>query len=118
MDKETQKKIDRVIDFIEKDRLMAEDPFFSTRLLARTEDYFSGNKKNIDINPFRIRLQPVFAIAIIVLGIFIGVFSGNRLSTEKQKESDSERIGRIEQYANESFITEIKSPVEEQLLSK
>ena len=46
MNKETQEKVNRILDYIEKDRLVPEDPFFSTRLIARTEDYFSKKEIN------------------------------------------------------------------------
>jgi hypothetical protein len=118
MNKETQEKVDRILDYIEKDRLVPEDPFFRTRLLARTESYFSGTKKNTELVILRLKLQPILAIAAIVFGLFIGIFSGSRLSIAKPGVSDSERNAQIKKYANESFISEINSPVEEQLLSK
>lgn len=118
MDNETQEKVNRILDYIEKDRLVPEDPFFRTRLLARTEGYFSGKKKNAEFSILRVKLQPVLAIAAIVLGLFVGIFSGSRLSIVKPGVSDSERNAQLEKYANESFISEINSPVEEQLLSK
>ena len=118
MNKETQEKVNRILDYIEKDRLVPEDPFFSIRLLARTEDYFSKKEKNSDLIPYWSRLRPVLAIAVIFLGIFIGIFSGSRLSMVKPRGSDLERNVRLEQYANESFINEVNSSIEEQLLSK
>lgn len=118
MDKETQEKVNRILDYIEKDRLVNEDPFFSTRLLARTENYFSNKQKQTVFTLFRISMQPVLAIAVIVLGIFIGIFSGSRLSMVKPRGSDLERNVRLEQLASESFITEINRSAEEQFLSK
>jgi len=118
MNKEIQEKVDRIIDYIEKDRLVPEDPFFRTRLLARTEGYFSGKKKNAGFVILRVKLQPVLAIAAIVLCLCFGIFSGSRMSMVKSQVSDSERNVQLEKYANESFINEINSPVEEQLLSK
>jgi hypothetical protein len=118
MDKETQEKVNRILDYIDKDRLVNQDPFFITRLLAKTEDYFSHKKKNTDLIPFWIRLRPALTIAIITLGIFIGIFSGSRLSMVNPRGSDSERNVLLEQYANESFINEVNSSIEEQLLSK
>jgi len=118
MNRRTQEKVDRILDFIEKDRLVLEDPFFRTRLLARTQGYFSGGQMKGEMVIFRLKLQTVFAIAAIVSGLFIGIFSGSRLDSEKSRDSVSGRNNQMEKYAEESFITEISNPAEEQLLIK
>jgi len=118
MNKETQEKVNQVLDYIEKDRLLAEDPFFSTRLLARTEHYFTSGQQQHGFARFGINKQPVLAIAVVVLGLFIGIFSASRLSTVNPAGPVAERTVRLEQLANESFITEINHSPEEQFLSK
>lgn len=118
MNRKTQEKVDRILDFIEKDRLVPEDPFFRTRLLAKTQGYFSGGQMKGEMAIFRLKLQTAVAIAAIVCGLFIGIFSGTRLSSAKPRESVSERHVQLEKYADESFLTEISNPAEEQLLNK
>jgi len=98
--------------------MMPDDPFFGTRLLARTQGYFSGGRMKGEMVIFSLKLQTAFAIAAIVFGLFIGIFSGSRLGSAKPRESVPERIRQMEKYAEESFITEISNPAEEQLLIK
>ena len=118
MNKEIQEKADLILDYIEKDRQVANDPYFSTRLMARTEHYFSTGQKKQVFTLFRISLQPILGIAVVLLGLFIGIFSASRLSTINHPGPVAERTVRLEQLANESFITDINRSAEEQFLSK
>ena len=118
MEKDIEEKVNRVLDYMDTDRLVAPDPFFSTRLLAGTEKYFSGIQEGNTIVPFHARLRPVLAAAVIILGIFTGILSGSLLGRTGHQGKDRERVARIEQFARESFISEIKGPVEEKVLTK
>lgn len=118
MNIELQDKIDRTLGFLEKDRQVPHDPFFMTRLEARTEACFSCGTDRSAVRRFSVRWQPVFAVAAIVVGLFAGVLSGSLLSRTKTREPVSERSVQLERFASEAFISEISSPVEEQLLSK
>lgn len=118
MEREIEEKVNRVLDYIEKDRIIPVDHFFSTRLSARTDHYFAIAKKKSFTNTAWVSLRPILAICIIFLGIFAGIFSGIHLNRMKPAQNIQERSARIEQFANESFIPEFSNPVEEQILSK
>lgn len=118
MKKETQQKIERILDFIEKDRLVPEDPFFNARLVAKTQGYFSGRQIRDENVVFHQKMQTAFALVAIVFGISIGIFSGTKLGSVKPREPVSARDIQLGKLADESFITEISNPAEEQLLKK
>ena len=117
METDIGEKVNKVLDFIDTDRLVSPDPFFRTRLLAGTEKYFSGVHKGHAIAPFHARLRPVLAVAVIILGIITGILSGSLLGKTGPQIKDRDRVARIEQFARENFISEIKGPVEEKVLT-
>lgn len=113
-----EEKIKKTLDYIEKDRIVAEDPFFHTRLMARAEDYFSTTERRSGQGTVWIRLRPVIAGIVVVIGIFAGIFSGSRLSSLNRQNPEQARSEQLQQYSEESYINEINGSIEEQLLSK
>lgn len=118
MEKEIKEKVTRILDDIDEDKIIPEDPFFHIRLMAKVEEHFSFREKKNNLSSFWIKLRPVLAAAAIIFGICAGIFSGNRLSMVKHKNKDLERSVQLEQFARESFINEINGSPEDQLLSK
>jgi hypothetical protein len=118
MDKETSEKVNRILAFIEKDRMVQANPFFSTRVMAEAAAYFASRERKSGISRWVGQLKPVLAAAAIITGIFAGIFSGTRLIGVNSSRPDLDRSARVEQLAKESFIDVINNPVEEQILSK
>lgn len=115
---ETEEKVNKTLDFINRDRVLADDPYFSARLMARAGYEFSHRKGSAGLSPVFMRLRPVLAIAVILLAIIAGMFLGTRLGKEPATLQTADRSSRLQRLAQEEFITEINGSVEETLLSK
>jgi hypothetical protein len=113
---ENEEKVQQTLDLIDRDKVLAEDPYFTTRLLARTEKYFSASGTASFI-PLFVKLRPYVAVVAIILGIFAGIAAGSRLERIPGKEQASQRTARLQQFAREEYITDITAPVEEEILS-
>lgn len=117
MEKSTEEKVNQAMDFITRDRMVAEDPYFTARLMGRTGHYFSGRRPAERYAASLLRLRPLLAVAFILLGLSAGIFLGSRLTNVLSADPVSERAALVEQFSQEHFITEINGTFEEQLLS-
>jgi hypothetical protein len=115
---ETEEKVNKTLEFIHRDRVRADDPYFSARLMARVEHEFAARSVRTGFSPIFLKLRPVFATATILLGIFAGILLGTRFGKDSASSPGADRNSRMQQFAQEEFITEINGSVEKQLLSK
>jgi hypothetical protein len=113
---ETPEKVNKTMDFISRDRLMADDPYFSARLMAKVEHQFSRRDHAGGYSPLFAALRPVMAVAVIVIGIFAGIFLGKQLENGPAVGQETEHSIRLRQFVRAEFITEINGSVEEQIL--
>jgi hypothetical protein len=118
MEKESKVLITRTLDHIEKDRLRPEDPFFTSRLMARAEREFSAAARTYRPSVVYMKLKPVLAVAAVALGIFAGIFLGGLLSRVNPVGQATDRSILLEHYANENHINDINGTIEEKLISK
>lgn len=117
MKQHTAEKVEETLRFISQDRILADDPFFTTRMMARAEKEFPTSVAPAGFSVFYGRLRPLFAAATIVIGLAAGVFLGTQLSRNTPTASN-DRTVVLQQLAQEDFITGINGSPEEQLLSK
>jgi hypothetical protein len=114
---ETEEKVNRTMEFINRDRILEDDPYFQARLMARLGNQFTAAGSRTFFLPLYYRLRPVLATLVIMLGIFTGILLGTRLGREPVTAQPGDRTSRLHQFAQEEFITEINGSPEEQLLS-
>lgn len=113
---ENEEKVQRTLDFIERDRSLADDPFFTTRLMARTEKYFSS-AGTVAYIPLLIKLRPYLAAAVVIIGILAGIAAGTGLDRIPGNDKVVQRTVRLQEFAQEEYLSEIAAPVEEEILS-
>jgi hypothetical protein len=118
MGKETEEKVNRTLDLIKNDRVRPDDPFFTTRLMARAEREFAVNGREHRHSSLYLKMRPVFAVAAVALGIFAGIFLGTRLGRVNPGDQTVTRSALFEQYSQENYLTEINGSIEEHFLSK
>lgn len=118
MKQHTAEKVEETLRFISQDRILADDPFFTTRMMARAEKEFPTSVAPSGFSVFYGRLRPLFAAATIVIGLAAGVFLGTQLSRNTTATASNDRTAVLQQLAQEDFITGINGSPEEQLLSK
>ncbi len=116
MEKDIQYKIDKTLDFISKDREVMDDPFMSTRLLARLEATPEPGPSAIWFRTVKASLKPVLATVVIGAGLAAGILAGRVLSTVPGPVTADGRGQMLEQYAADNFITEVNGTSEEQML--
>jgi hypothetical protein len=114
---DTEEKVNKTLEFISRDRILEDDPYFTSRLMARLDNEFSAAGSKTFFLPLYYRLRPLLATFIIMLGIFTGILLGTRLGREPMAAQNTDRSSRLHQFAQEEFITEINGSPEEQLLS-
>jgi hypothetical protein len=113
---ETEDQIQRVLDHIDQDKIVSDDPYFSARLMARTQDYFSpASSRSRGVIMYRLR--PLLAAAILMIGVFAGIMAGMRLNRIPAPRQAAERDELIRQFTQENYISELNNSVEEQILS-
>lgn len=113
---ENEEKVQRTLDLIDRDRNLADDPFFTTRLMAHTEKYFSSAGTGPYI-PLFIKLRPYLAAAVVIIGVLAGIMAGTGLDRIPGKSQAIQRTVKLQQFAQEEYLSEIATPVEEEILS-
>ncbi len=111
-----EEQIQRVLDHIDQDKTVADDPYFSARLMARAQDYFSPAPAR-SRGEIMYRLRPLLAAAILMIGVFTGIMTGMRLNRIPGPRQAAERDELIRQFTQETYISELNNSVEEQILS-
>ena len=118
MKQHTAEKVEETLRFISQDRILADDPFFTTRMMARAEKEFATSSAPACFSVFYGKMRPLFAAATIIIGLAAGVFLGTQLSRNNTATASTDRTAVLQQLAQEDFITGINGSPEEQLLSK
>lgn len=117
MNIESEEKVNKTLDSIQKDRLRADDPFFATRMMARAESAFDFPLKGRTFFAFSNKLRPLFAAALILVGMAAGIILGTQMSRREAAASTGDRSSRIQAFAQEDFLNEINGSLEQKLLS-
>ena len=66
MEKSTEEKVNQALDYIRNDRMMAADPYFTARLMARSGHYFADPGYAASSRGLFLKLRPALA-AVLVL---------------------------------------------------
>ncbi len=116
MEKKSQDKVQETIDFIQKDRVIPDDPYFYSRLIARMENEVEGAPQQRAATSFLLRLRPILAVMVVLIGIGGGILLGRVLSTPLEFQETSALISPPEEDANAIIFREISSAMDEQIL--
>ncbi len=81
MDHQIQERVQKTLDYIQKDRKITEDPWFFSRLTARLENEFEQSAKHGWLGITTLRLRPILAGMVLVIGIAGGIALGRVLSS-------------------------------------
>lgn len=80
MERTNQLKVQQTLEFIEKDRVIPEDPWFYSRLRARMENETGRTSRTGWAGAMAYRLRPVLAAVLILIAVSGGISLGNLLS--------------------------------------
>ena len=116
MDKKREDKVQETIDFIQKDRVIPDDPWFYSRLIARMENEAENVPQRSLAGTFVLRLRPVLAVMVVLVGIVGGVILGRALSPPADSRESTASIVLVEEDANANLFKEISSAMDEQIL--
>jgi len=116
MKKNRQDRVQKTLDFIQKDRIVPEDPWFYSRLMARIE----GEKEQM-VNPGflgvrRLRLRPILGVILVMVGIAGGITLGKVISSPASTKEPAVSVFPMEEDANAAFFSEIGGANYEQIL--
>ena len=116
MEKNEQDRVKKTLDFIQKDRIIPEDPWFYSRLMSRIE----GKKEPVH-NPgwsgvTTLRLRPILGVIILMTGILGGITLGKVISSPANSKEPATSVFPLEEDANAAFFNEISGLNYEQIL--
>jgi hypothetical protein len=94
-------KIKESYDFTNLKASNIEDPFFYTRLVQKLENRSTEN--HTILKTLNRRLQPVYITALILIGIYFGIYLGNSYHSN-QTYSEEVRKNQIDAYAKDNYI--------------
>jgi len=116
MDKKSQEKVQETLDFIQKDRVIPDDPWFYSRLVARMENEAEQAPERGLARSMVLRLRPVLAVMVLLIGIAGGVLLGRVLSAPLDSRESVALMSLPEEDANAIIFREISSAMDEQIL--
>ncbi len=116
MDKKSQEKVQETFDFIQKDRVIPDDPWFYSRLIARMEKEAENAPQWGLVGSVILRLRPVLAVMVVLIGIAGGVVLGRFLSIPVDSLESTTAVLLPEEDANAIIFREISSAMDEQIL--
>lgn len=109
-------RVQKTLDFIEKDRIISNDPWFYSRLMSRIEGEKEPEHKVGLFGLITPRLRPILAGMLIMLGIAGGVTLGKVISSPANTNELSISAFPLEEDANAAFFSEISDSNYEQIL--
>ena len=116
MDKKSQEKVQETFDFIQKDRVIPDDPWFYSRLIARMENEAEKTFQRKLAGSVILRLRPALAMMVVLIGIAGGVLLGRALSIPVDSPESSVSFFLLEEDPNAIIFKEISSAMDEQIL--
>ena len=116
MEQKDQDRIQKTLDFIQKDRIIPEDPWFYSRLVQRIENEAEKTHKPGLAGAVALRLRPILAVIVVMLGIAGGIVLGKVISTPASSNEPLTSVFPIEEDANAAFFREINDSIYEQIL--
>ena len=116
MEKKSQEKVQETLDYIQKDRIIPDDPWFYSRLIARMEKEAERAPQQGLAGSVMLRLRPVLVVMVVLIGIAGGVALGRFLSTPVDSRESTASIFLPGEDANALIFKEISSTMDEQIL--
>jgi len=116
MDHKSRERVQKTLEFIQKDRIIPEDPWFYSRLIARMEKEKENARKPGLAGTVTLRLRPVLAVMVVLVGIAGGIMLGRVLSTTAGSRESTASIFLPEEDANAIIFREISGSIDEQIL--
>jgi hypothetical protein len=116
MERKDQKKVQKTLDFIQKDRIIPDDPWFYSRLIGRIEKEAERTPNLGFAGAVTLRLRLILAVLVLMVGIAGGISLGKVISTPSSSNESTTSIFPQEEDANAAFFSEINSSIYEQIL--
>lgn len=116
MERNEQDRVKKTLDFIQKDRIIPDDPWFYSRLMTRIKGELEPVRKSGLLGVISLRLRPILAGMIIMVGIAGGIALGKVISTPANSNDPNTSVFPLEQDANAAFFSEISGSSFEQIL--
>ena len=116
MDTKHQERVQKTLEFIEKDRIIPEDPWFYSRLIARMENEAEVDRANGWFGSLALRLRPVLAVVVVIFGITGGILLGRALSSVTGSPESSVSAYPSGEDAHAALFREVSGTMDEQIL--
>ncbi len=116
MDHQNQEEVQKTLDFIQKDRIIPEDPWFYSRLVARMENETDVVRTSSLFGTLALQLRPILAVMVILVGITGGIFLGHAISPFVSSPGSTASVNSHEEDANAALYREISGSMDEQIL--
>ncbi len=116
MEQNKQERVQKTLDFIQKDRIIPEDPWFYSRLMTRIEGEKEQSYKAGLLGVIKLRLRPILAVIVVMAGIAGGISLGKVISTPANTNERATSVFPLEEDANAAFFSEISGSSYEQIL--
>lgn len=115
MNKRIQDKINQTVDYIEKDKILPDNPFFFTRLVNRMESNNSLINKEMR-NRWGVQVKPVLISLYVIVFISSGILLGNLFVQQRDPELLPDQIYSTDIDVDQNLFFEINGFYDEQLL--
>lgn len=116
MDSQIKDRVQKTLDFIQKDRNLPEDPWFYSRLTARMEKESEQTTKSGWIGIVSLRLKPVLAVIVLLIGMTGGIALGRALSSPVISSEQTPSGFVTEEDATTIIFKELSGSFDEQIL--
>jgi len=116
MDRQIQERVQKTLDFIQKDRDLPEDPWFYSRLSARLEKESEQSTRNRWAGMVSLRLRPILAVMVLVIGIAGGIMLGKALSAPMGSGAQTASGFVAEKDPASAIFRELSGSFDEQIL--
>ena len=116
MEKADPERVKKTLDFIAKDKVIPEDPWFYSRLIARMENETEKAQPKPLAVAIALRLRPILAVVVVLIGIASGIALGRVLSAPSGSQEPTASIFSSEEDANAAIFREIGGSMDEQIL--
>ncbi|MBL7137825.1 MAG: hypothetical protein ISS17_03510 [Bacteroidales bacterium] len=116
MDHQNQERVQKTLDFIQKDRVIPEDPWFYSHLTARMEKEAGLLHKPGWAGAVAIRLRPILVVMVVLVGIAGGIVLGRVLSAPGGSPEPTASLFSPEEDINAAIFKEISGSMDEQIV--
>lgn len=116
MDRHNQDRVQRTLDFIQKDREIPEDPWFYSRLTARLEKESANSHSQGWVSAAAIRFRLVLVAIALIMGVTGGIELGRFFSTHPVSPAQEISGLMAEEDAAGVMFRELSGSFDEQIL--